>query len=152
MPVVRGNGFDGVQGQQEVQGQVLAESSSEGLAQRIVHGGIPSRRERANQGPAPLSWAVKWLTPHGFSKDGKSNGPSGNELGRAVNQALPTPTSSRRSGLQSHGVNVVTGSPEPSVGRVAHGVPKRVDRLKGLGNAVIPRIPELIARRILEVL
>ena len=24
-------------------------------------------------------------TPHGFSKDGKSNGPSGNELGRAVN-------------------------------------------------------------------
>jgi hypothetical protein len=34
-----------------------------------------------------------WPTPHGFSKDGKSNGPSGNELGRAVNQRLwPTPS------------------------------------------------------------
>lgn len=34
-------------------------------------------------------------TPHGFSKDGKSNGPSGNELGRAVNQMqrVPTPCS-----------------------------------------------------------
>lgn len=38
-----------------------------------------------------------WPTPHGFSKDGKSNGPSGNELGRAVNQSLwPTPRSSER--------------------------------------------------------
>ena len=32
-------------------------------------------------------------TPHGFSPDGKSNGPSGNELGRAVNR-LGTPTAS----------------------------------------------------------
>jgi len=32
-----------------------------------------------------------WPTPHGFSKDGKSNGPSGNELGRAVNQSFATP-------------------------------------------------------------
>jgi hypothetical protein len=33
-----------------------------------------------------------WPTPHGFSKDGKSNGPSGNELGRAVNQRQMWPT------------------------------------------------------------
>lgn len=39
---------------------------------------------------------------------------------------------------------------EPNVGRVAHGVPARVDRLRGLGNAVVPQIPEWIAHRIKE--
>jgi len=29
---------------------------------------------------------------------------------------------------------------EPSVGRVANGIPNRVDRLKGLGNAIVPQI------------
>jgi DNA (cytosine-5)-methyltransferase 1 len=33
---------------------------------------------------------------------------------------------------------------------VADGVPSRVDRLKSLGNAVIPQIPEIIGRAILE--
>jgi DNA (cytosine-5)-methyltransferase 1 len=41
-------------------------------------------------------------------------------------------------------------STEPNVGRVAHGVSNRVDRLKQLGNAVVPQIPELIGNAILN--
>ena len=41
---------------------------------------------------------------------------------------------------------------EPNMGRVAHGVPKRVDRLKSLGNSLIPQIPYYIGKTILEVM
>jgi DNA (cytosine-5)-methyltransferase 1 len=39
---------------------------------------------------------------------------------------------------------------EPSVRRVADGVSANVDRVSALGNAVVPQIPELIGRAILE--
>lgn len=39
---------------------------------------------------------------------------------------------------------------EPAVGRVADGVSNRVDRLRGLGNAVVPQVAELIGRQIAE--
>ena len=41
---------------------------------------------------------------------------------------------------------------EPNVGRVAHGIPARVDRLRGLGNAVVPQVAEVVGRVIMEML
>lgn len=39
---------------------------------------------------------------------------------------------------------------EPSLGRVAHGIPNRVDRIKCLGNAVVPQVAQVVARAIRE--
>ena len=40
---------------------------------------------------------------------------------------------------------------EPNVGRVANGVPNRVDRLKALGNAVVPQVAKQIGEMIMEI-
>ena len=42
-------------------------------------------------------------------------------------------------------------SPEPNVGRVANGVPRRSHRLKQLGNAVVPQVVEQIGNAIMRV-
>ena len=65
------------------------------------------------------------------------------ESSRKGREELPT-----RCGERSQPGNWL---PEPSVGRVANGVPRRVDRLKQLGNAVVPQIPEVIGRFIMEI-
>jgi DNA (cytosine-5)-methyltransferase 1 len=50
----------------------------------------------------------------------------------------------RRAVAERQGWNV-----EPAVGRVAHGIPARVDRIKALGNAVIPQVVEIIGQTIM---
>lgn len=53
--------------------------------------------------------------------------------------------------IRRHGIRSAEyWSDEPRVGRMAHGIPHRVDRLKGLGNAVVPQMAELIGRMVID--
>jgi DNA (cytosine-5)-methyltransferase 1 len=61
----------------------------------------------------------------------------------------PTAVVTRETIESQHGCVSRFWAVEPAVGRVANGVSGRVDRLKQLGNAVVPQIPELIGRAIL---
>lgn len=53
------------------------------------------------------------------------------------------------SGDGCHGrTEAATWLPEPGMGRVAHGIPNRSHRLKGLGNGIVPQVAFQILKRI----
>tara|TARA_Y100000289_G_scaffold65680_1_gene79835 strand:+ start:998 stop:1849 length:852 start_codon:yes stop_codon:yes gene_type:complete len=54
-------------------------------------------------------------------------------------------------GEGNHRSRVEAWESEPNVGRVANGIPKRVDRLRGLGNAIVPQIAMQIGLTIKEM-
>lgn len=64
----------------------------------------------------------------------------------------PPPRNEGRETSNWHGAKDGRGiwSVEPSVGRVASRVPSRMDRLKCLGNAVVPQVAEVIGLLIME--
>ncbi len=78
------------------------------------------------------------------------DGPSWDRLVESGDWRSPAPTG----GLSGNGIPRgwgragVWNAGEPELGRVAHGIPGSVDRLHALGNAVVPQVAELIARRI----
>ena len=71
--------------------------------------------------------------------------------GRNAKRENATPTRQSPCNQRDNTRGMETWLPEPDVGRVAHGIPRRVDRLKGLGNAIVPQIAEKIATTIKQV-
>lgn len=80
---------------------------------------------------------------------------SGSLLGCAMADANGPYSEGRRlsSGAYAQHADAVSAGwweTEPAVGRVANGVPNQSHRLKQLGNAVVPQIPQLLGHAILE--
>jgi len=72
----------------------------------------------------------------------------GERLPQRFRAAVGTPSGNTEP-ERLHSIGKEWWAVEPDVGRVAHGIPARVDRLRGLGNGIVPQIAEWIGRRIL---
>jgi hypothetical protein len=79
---------------------------------RATDGNKPAYGDKNHQG---LQARLAWPTPHANCSTGAgSQGRDGGDNLQTVVAKFPTPTANRRSGLQSHGVNVVTGQLNPT--------------------------------------
>jgi DNA (cytosine-5)-methyltransferase 1 len=60
---------------------------------------------------------------------------------------------SKKPGQHTRGTieNGASWATKPTVDRVANGIPKRVDRLRCLGNAVVPQVAYVIGKAIMEI-
>ena len=91
--------------------------------------GLPQSRDRL--------WIVAHSNGQGMEGSALTRSPDAEWQGRAEQLGA---MAARLVGLSA---------PAGSSGGIAHGVSRRVDRLRSLGNAVVPQIPELIGRAIL---
>jgi DNA (cytosine-5)-methyltransferase 1 len=122
-----------------------ARSSSEALAvadagrlgrkmalQQSGHGGLPGGDRQADEsgsGGAPIPDAKR----------------------ERLERQQPARPATRATDRPGDGGDSGRWSVEPGVGRVANGVPARVDRLRGLGNAVVPQVVAEIGKAIRSV-
>lgn len=99
-----------------------------------------AERERIGAGGESVS------APMAAADDAGSQGRERAGLPERTGERIAGPGSAWRTGPDGQ-----QWQSEPAVGRVAHGVPRRVDRLRALGNAVVPQQAFVIFKAIAEI-
>jgi DNA (cytosine-5)-methyltransferase 1 len=131
------------------QSQIVTTERWVNALRHIASGGTDVADTDSPSGQQQCQWEIQNSDPRGCGTDvANTNIGRQQELhGQALQQQQGRTIIQR----------VVEGQPnphwwtiEPDVGRVANGVPKRMDRLRGLGNAVVPQVAELVGRMVME--
>tara|TARA_R100001463_G_scaffold136543_1_gene202194 strand:+ start:63 stop:1052 length:990 start_codon:yes stop_codon:yes gene_type:complete len=107
-----------------------------------------SNREKINEGWQEQSFSE----PSRHSKN-VANSKSSNRYDNEVNKEHGQATTQKIFGNRSSFSRESSWfSSEPNVGRVANGVPNRVDRIKSLGNAVVPQLAYAVGQCIIQAI
>lgn len=109
--------------------------------------GAPHQRDRIWIVAYPSGWGSKGM--HDWNAESKNAFPSGEDVANADSAQFERGGIPRR--VFTENPNASSGvwwEVEPNVGRVAYGVPNWSHRLKQLGNAVVPQIPEFIGKMV----
>ena len=109
--------------------------------------GAPHRRDRIWIVAYPLCCGWEGRSERRSVREGESGGQAARQAGGAILDSGREPLERRKPRESDQSAN--PWLTEPDVGRVAHGVPARVDRLRCLGNAVVPQVVEMIGRAIM---
>ncbi len=156
VPALRGRGADKVLGDLEAAGYTPWP-----LVVGAFHAGAPHRRQRAwivanTKCDGARSFTER--TSPTIEAEGKARHPSsapsvnGRSLAHASSQGYDNiPEDERKTKLGSCRTFWTGGEAGAGVRRVADGVPARMDRLRCLGNAVVPQVVAMIGQAILRV-
>lgn len=97
--------------------------------------------ERQSQPRGPLIEVWRWLSDGSALRDADS-------AGFSASGAQSPGADGRQAGRVPSAAD--WWAVEPDVGRMAHGIPARVDRLRALGNSIVPQIAEAFGRAIMK--
>tara|TARA_R100000234_G_scaffold101176_2_gene70200 strand:+ start:6583 stop:7578 length:996 start_codon:yes stop_codon:yes gene_type:complete len=137
-------------GMQEPSGR----SSSVSSRTTIVENTIGGRCEERDTESEEVSRSLRTSSNVADSESERYRGSSSEERGDEQRIVFSQEQGRSSVGSEAEGRSSSCGQEfwtvEPNVGRVAYGVPRRVDRLKGLGNAIVPQISMQIGLAIKE--